>query len=144
MTDSIECSQGYVFGISLYLRESEQLIRARAKTKSIDIPQGQRLVNKLIGVKESDDDSLSGMSGLTSQPQSPSIGTKDQSVPSSEDDEIECMQESIKINLRCPISLLRIKEPVKGVACQHVEVRLFIWLLYVILLIRGLTPQFQQ
>ncbi|KAG2176267.1 hypothetical protein INT43_005501, partial [Umbelopsis isabellina] len=37
------------------------------------------------------------------------------------DDDIECMQESIKVSLRCPISLLRIKEPVKGVKCVHVE-----------------------
>ncbi|CAG8638819.1 2335_t:CDS:2, partial [Paraglomus occultum] len=37
-----------------------------------------------------------------------------------DDDDIEVRQEVIKVSMKCPLSLLRIKEPVKGAKCRHV------------------------
>jgi hypothetical protein len=114
--------QSYAFGITLYVRESEQLIRTRVMSRRKTIAQGQQLVNKLIGIKENIPESPQAISRLSSTYLSAVSETVTPSVQSGEDDEIECLQDSIKVSLRCPISLLRIKEPVKGVNCSHVEV----------------------
>ncbi|KAI8580611.1 hypothetical protein K450DRAFT_236429 [Umbelopsis ramanniana AG] len=115
------CACSYAFGITLYVRESEQLIRTRVMGRRKTIAQGQQLVNKLIGIKENIPKSPQAVSGQPSRSQCAVSESVESSVQSGEDDEIECMQDSIKVSLRCPISLLRIKEPVKGVNCSHVE-----------------------
>jgi hypothetical protein len=67
-------------------------------------------------VKEAKDENLATSSAATLP------STRSEYGCTEVDDEIECMQKSIKVSLRCPISLLRIKEPVKGIKCLHVEV----------------------
>lgn len=114
--------QSYAFGITLFVRESEQLIRTRVMGRRKTIAQGQQLVNKLIGIKETIPESPHALPGQSSNYPSSEFESADMSVQNSEDNDIECMQDSIKVSLRCPISLLRIKEPVKGIKCSHVEV----------------------
>ncbi|CAO3680893.1 unnamed protein product [Umbelopsis ramanniana] len=115
------CACSYAFGITLFVRESEQLIRTRVMGRRKTIAQGQQLVNKLIGIKETIPESPHALLGQSSNYPSSEFESADMSVQSSEDNDIECMQDSIKVSLRCPISLLRIKEPVKGIKCSHVE-----------------------
>lgn len=114
--------QSYAFGITLFVRESEQLIRTRVMGRRKTIAEGQQLVNKLVGIKETIPESPHALPGTSSNHSSTQFKSADMPVQNTEDDDIECMQDSIKVSLRCPISLLRIKEPVKGIKCSHVEV----------------------
>lgn len=43
-------------------------------------------------------------------------------VDESQDDEIVIQQPSVKVSLICPILFTKIKMPVKGKKCKHVEV----------------------
>jgi SUMO ligase MMS21 Smc5/6 complex component len=39
-----------------------------------------------------------------------------------EDDEISIVQQSVKVSLKCPITMKRMKLPVRGKRCKHVDV----------------------
>jgi hypothetical protein len=45
-----------------------------------------------------------------------------------DDEEITIKQTSIKVSLKSPISFLRIRMPVKGVECNHIDVSNFSYL----------------
>lgn len=38
------------------------------------------------------------------------------------DDEVVIEQPSIKLSLKCPVSLTKMKKPVKGDGCKHIDV----------------------
>lgn len=42
-----------------------------------------------------------------------------------DDDDIVIIQNSVKLSLRCPISLKKLKLPIRGINCKHLEVSLF-------------------
>jgi SUMO ligase MMS21 Smc5/6 complex component len=83
----------------MYIRESEEIIQAKVKNNIISLSQGEELVDTLLGAGKKNAD----------------------------DEDIEIIQESIRLSLRCPISLLRIVTPVKGITCKHPNVSQ-IWL----------------
>ena len=66
----------------------------------MEINKGRAIVNRLLGNTENDVD----------------------------DDDIQIHQANVKIGLKCPISLQRIKLPTKGETCKHADVG-FIYLL---------------
>lgn len=39
-----------------------------------------------------------------------------------DDDDIVILQETVKMSLKCPVSLKRMKMPVRGVNCKHIDV----------------------
>jgi SUMO ligase MMS21 Smc5/6 complex component len=42
-----------------------------------------------------------------------------------DDDDIIILQESVKVGFRCPITLVRIKQPVRSKKCKHASVGIF-------------------
>lgn len=44
------------------------------------------------------------------------------SMEDGDDDEIVILQRSVKINLKCPISLKKFKIPTRGKNCKHLDV----------------------
>ena len=68
----------------------------------MEINKGRSIVNRLLGNTENDVD----------------------------DDDIQIHQANVKIGLKCPISLQRIKLPTKGETCKHADVGLFIYYCY--------------
>lgn len=73
---------------------------------------------------------LRALSGSQSRLDAPLLGaatgngntSMSESQVDDDDDDIVVVQKTVKISLRCPISLLRISEPVKGSICRHVDV----------------------
>ncbi|KAG2221228.1 hypothetical protein INT45_013939, partial [Circinella minor] len=89
--EQLDCACSYFFAIIVFIRESEEIISKGVQSRVLDINKGRAIVNRLLGNTESDAD----------------------------DDDIQIHQTNVKIGLKCPISLQRIKLPTKGEACKH-------------------------
>ncbi|KAI7852091.1 hypothetical protein BDC45DRAFT_607599 [Circinella umbellata] len=89
--EQLDCACSYFFAIIVFIRESEEIISQGVQSRVLDINKGRAIVNRLLGNTESDAD----------------------------DDDIQIHQTNVKIGLKCPISLQRIKLPTKGEACKH-------------------------
>ena len=46
-----------------------------------------------------------------------------ESLEASSNDDIQVVDDTTRVNLTCPISLVRIQTPVRGEACAHIQVR---------------------
>ncbi|KAF7720610.1 hypothetical protein EC973_006992 [Apophysomyces ossiformis] len=79
------------------LRETEDIIKKTVMSRTLSIEVVQNLINKRLGKLR--------------------IGQK--SEISKDDDEIEIHQQHFRMSLKCPISLLRIQQPVRGENCKH-------------------------
>jgi hypothetical protein len=90
-----------LFSVGVYCLQTEWTIAQNLNTCTLDISAGEALIDKLLGNTDTIDSSNPG---------------------AGDDDDIEVIQESVKLNLKCPISLTMIKTPVKGVACRHPDV----------------------
>ncbi|KAI9315099.1 hypothetical protein BX666DRAFT_355876 [Dichotomocladium elegans] len=92
MIRQLDCACCYWFSIQVFVRETESAIVNKIMSKVLDINIGRNIINKLLG-----------KSG------------------SNEDDDLEVLQPTVRISLKCPISLMRIRIPVKGKDCRHPE-----------------------
>ncbi|KAL0076053.1 MIZ/SP-RING zinc finger-domain-containing protein [Phycomyces blakesleeanus] len=86
-----ECACSYRFAIQVIVRNNANRIVEAISTRHLAIDKGKNSINRLLG----------------------SVALED------ENDEILMRQENVKLNLRCPISFVRIELPVKGINCQH-------------------------
>ncbi|KAI9495102.1 hypothetical protein BDB00DRAFT_815874 [Zychaea mexicana] len=96
--EQLDCACSYYFAIIMYVRESEEIITNWVQSRILDINNGRGIVNRLLGVAGSNNNG---------------------------DDDLEICQTNVKIGLKCPISLQRIKVPTKGRDCNHADVSLF-------------------
>ncbi|KAI9309402.1 MIZ/SP-RING zinc finger-domain-containing protein [Cunninghamella echinulata] len=87
------CACDYFFCVTSYTCQSEYTIIRDIQNRISGISDGERCVHKLL-----------------------SIGDK---KLSDDDDDIHIIQQSVKLNLKCPISFTPIKIPVKGEDCRH-------------------------
>ncbi|CAO3695064.1 unnamed protein product [Rhizopus stolonifer] len=87
------CACSFKFCIRVYVRESENYICNKAMNTLLDVQAGEDMIDILLGKK----------------------------VDESQDDEIVIQQPSVKVSLICPILFTKIKMPVKGKKCKHVE-----------------------
>ncbi|ORZ08665.1 hypothetical protein BCR42DRAFT_424651 [Absidia repens] len=90
------CSCNYIFAIGIYKCESQDMITRFLYDYIIDAASGEQFVDRLLG----------------------NGGSHNQNHDEADDD-IEIIQKSIVLTLKCPISLTIIKTPTKGVDCRH-------------------------
>lgn len=43
-------------------------------------------------------------------------------ISENNDDEVLVIQESLKVSLKCPVTMTRIHHPVRGIKCSHINV----------------------
>ncbi|CAO3635660.1 unnamed protein product [Cunninghamella blakesleeana] len=84
----------YSFSIISYICQSEDTIIKNLMDKEFSISDGEKRINKLLSIDSNDQNN-------------------------DDDDEIHIVQQSVKLNLKCPISFTMIKNPVKGEDCRH-------------------------
>lgn len=85
--------QSFNFCIRLYVRESENYIVEKVRKTPLSVQRGKEAIDKLLRKKDGSDD-----------------------------DEIAIEQKTLRVSLKCPITLTRIKIPAKGIKCKHVDV----------------------
>jgi SUMO ligase MMS21 Smc5/6 complex component len=94
--------QSYNFSIQKHIRHSENSLSKIVENTTISIKSSQDLIDNLLGNgnhQQDDDD---------------------------DDDELVILQESVKVSLKCPITLKRIKMPVRGIKCKHIDVNIIL------------------
>ncbi|ORE11925.1 zf-MIZ-domain-containing protein [Rhizopus microsporus var. microsporus] len=87
-----DCACSFNFCIRLYVRESENYIVEKVRKTPLSIQKGKETIDKLLGKKDESDD-----------------------------DEIAIEQKTLRVSLKCPITLTRIKIPAKGIKCKHID-----------------------
>lgn len=88
-----KCACSYLFAVQVYKRYSENYILNSVKNQVIDIETSERLIDNLLGKNQAENG----------------------------DDDLVVLQKSIKLTLKCPLSFKKIKQPVRGVNCKHVD-----------------------
>lgn len=76
------------------IRHSENTLTRLIKSAEISIQESENLIDSLLGKNNEND----------------------------EDDDIVIIQESVKLSLKCPVTMKRMKLPVRGRRCRHVDV----------------------
>ncbi|KAI8329425.1 hypothetical protein BC941DRAFT_443122 [Chlamydoabsidia padenii] len=94
------CACNYFFSVNAYYCQTESRIVNHVTSSDIALQVGEELVDKLLGHNDN------------KQNDGNNNGDDD-------DDDIEVIQESVKLNPKCPISMTMIKIPVRGVQCKH-------------------------
>jgi hypothetical protein len=84
--------QSYYFSIQIHQRHSENSLSRIVENSTISIQSSNSLIDDLLGNN------------------------------SGEDEELQIIQESVKVSLKCPITMKRMKLPVRGKHCRHVDV----------------------
>ncbi|KAG0176924.1 hypothetical protein DFQ28_005670 [Apophysomyces sp. BC1034] len=92
-----DCACSYYFCIQIELQETEDIIKRSVLSRTLSIEVVQNLINSRLGKLQ-----------ISNQPDT-----------SRDDDEIEIHQQHYRMSLKCPISLLRIQQPVRGEDCKH-------------------------
>ncbi|CEJ00910.1 hypothetical protein RMCBS344292_14950 [Rhizopus microsporus] len=87
-----DCACSFNFCIRLYVRESENYIVEKVRKTPLSVQRGKEAIDKLLRKKDGSDD-----------------------------DEIAIEQKTLRVSLKCPITLTRIKIPAKGIKCKHVD-----------------------
>ncbi|KAI8968544.1 MIZ/SP-RING zinc finger-domain-containing protein [Mycotypha africana] len=86
--------RNYLFSVSVYEQYSENYIKEVVANATISIDKSQQLIDKLLGSGSNQND---------------------------DDDDLVVIQSSVRLSLKCPITLKRIKQPVRGRNCRHVD-----------------------
>lgn len=95
--DKQHCMQSYNFCIQIHARHSENSLKFMVDNSTISIQKSHHLIDSLLGaVQEGEEEE--------------------------EDDELQIIQQSVKVSLKCPITMKRMKMPVRGKQCKHVDV----------------------
>lgn len=77
------------------MRLSENYILGLVKNKVISVEKSERVIDDFLGAGKAAND---------------------------DDDDLVIVQSSVKMSLKCPLTFRKIKQPVKGVDCKHVDV----------------------
>ncbi|CAG8440715.1 13594_t:CDS:10 [Ambispora gerdemannii] len=81
----------YRFSVEYLLRETRDVVLYNARRNTIPMEDGIKVVNRLVSGNNS-----------------------------TNNDDVMIVQTVVKVCMKCPLTLTRIKEPVKGVDCRHV------------------------
>ncbi|KAI8374712.1 uncharacterized protein BYT42DRAFT_547707 [Radiomyces spectabilis] len=93
-----QMERSYYFAIDCYSRETEDHVTQKVlKGTPIDASVSRGIINDRLSTRR--------------------IGAAQQG----DDDEIEVVQSSYRINLKCPISMQRISQPIRGIRCKHAD-----------------------
>ncbi|CAG8450789.1 8088_t:CDS:10 [Ambispora leptoticha] len=87
----LECRSNYRFSIEYLLRETRDIVLHNARRNTIPLEDGIKVVNRLVSGNNT-----------------------------TNNDDVMIVQTVVKVCMKCPLTLTRIKEPVKGVDCRHV------------------------
>lgn len=89
--------QSYSFAVQVFIRPSENYILSLVKKSEISIEKSHRLIDNLLGKFKKVDE---------------------------EDEDIVIVQSSVKVKMKCPLTFRRMKQPVRGINCKHIDVSL--------------------
>ncbi|KAL1916682.1 uncharacterized protein VTP21DRAFT_5386 [Calcarisporiella thermophila] len=95
------CVCSYGFSIQIFARESQEFIEKKVSSHLLEEENSISLLKRLLSGKR--------------------IGADDNGAEEESDDDLEILQKNLRISLRCPISMTRIRFPVRGVECRHIE-----------------------
>ncbi|KAG1087547.1 hypothetical protein G6F42_020568 [Rhizopus arrhizus] len=87
--------KSYIFAVHVFIRLSDNYILGLVKNKVISVEKSERVIDDFLGAGK---------------------------AASDDDDELVIVQSSVKLSLKCPLTFRKIKQPVKGVDCKHVDV----------------------
>ncbi|KAI9345115.1 MIZ/SP-RING zinc finger-domain-containing protein [Pilaira anomala] len=87
-----ECACHYTFAVQIYKQFSINAAKRMVDASTIKIDETEKLIRNFFGQVDKDDD-----------------------------DDIVIVQKSVKLSLRCPISLKKLKLPIRGRNCKHLE-----------------------
>lgn len=85
--------------MQVFIRLSENYILSLVKKSEISIGESHRLIDSLLGKFKEEDE---------------------------EDDDIVIVQSSVKVRMKCPLTFRRMKQPVRGIGCKHIDVSFII------------------
>ncbi|KAI9470496.1 MAG: hypothetical protein EXX96DRAFT_584533 [Benjaminiella poitrasii] len=88
------CACSYRFSVQIHMKFSENWILDRVEDSMISIEESEKMIDSLLGKSQSNDD---------------------------DDDDLMVVQESVKLRLKCPITMVRMKQPVRGKKCKHID-----------------------
>ncbi|KAI8327711.1 hypothetical protein EDC96DRAFT_569643 [Choanephora cucurbitarum] len=88
------CACSYYFSVQIYTRYSENYILDLVKKSTLSITETENLIDDLLGKN---------------------------SKQNEDEDDIVILQSSLKLSLKCPITMKRMKHPVRGKKCRHID-----------------------
>ncbi|KAI7898458.1 uncharacterized protein BX663DRAFT_524787 [Cokeromyces recurvatus] len=86
------CACSFRFSVQIHTRFSENWILHHVHNTLISVKDSETMIDNLLGNNQTNDD-----------------------------DDIMVIQESVKLRLKCPITMKRMKQPVRGQNCKHVD-----------------------